>query len=95
MAEIMSDYWVAFATSGQPDVEGLPVWQPYTDNARGYIRFEEAGAHPGENLLPGMWALMDEDVNRRLTLPGVGRDYYAVGVSSPVLPVIISYGQYF
>ena len=34
-----------------------------------------------------MWALMDEDVNRRLTLPGVGRDYYAVGVSSPVLPV--------
>ena len=86
MAEIMSDYWVAFATSGQPNVEGLPAWQPYTDNSRGYIRFEEASAHPGENLLPGMWALMDEDVNRRLTLPGVGRDYYAVGVSSPVLP---------
>ena len=47
---------------------------------------EKAAAHPGKNLLPGMRELMDEDVNRRLTLLGVGRDYYAVGVASPVLP---------
>jgi len=86
MADIMSDYWVAFATSGKPDVKGLPAWQAYTDDARHYIRFENAAAQPGQNLLPGMWEFMDEDVNRRLTLPGVGRDYYAVGIASPVLP---------
>ena len=86
MADIISDYWVAFAKTGKPDAEGRPVWQPYTDSAQHYIRFEDAAAHPGQNLLPGMWELMDEDVNRRLTLPGVGRDYYAVGVASPVLP---------
>ena len=86
MAEIMSDYWVAFAKTGRPEVEGLPSWQPYTDAARHYMRFEDAGAHPGVGLFPGMWELMEEDVNRRLTMPGAGRDYYAVGVSSPVLP---------
>jgi len=87
MADIMSDYWVAFAISGKPDVKGLPAWQAYTDDARHYIRFEDAAAQPGQKLLPGMWELMDEDVNRRLTLPGVGRDYYAVGIASPVLPL--------
>ena len=86
MADIISDYWVAFAKSGTPDVKGQPTWQPYTDTARHYIRFEDAGAHPGKDLLPGMWELMDEDINRRLTMPGVNRDYYAVGISSPVLP---------
>ena len=86
MADIMSDYWVAFAKTGKPEVKGLPAWQAYTDDARHYIRFEDAAAYPGQNLLPGMWELMDEDVNRRLTLPGVGRDYYAVGIASPVLP---------
>ena len=87
MADIISDYWVAFAKAGKPDVKGLPAWQAYTDDVRHYIRFEDAAAQPGQKLLPGMWELMDEDVNRRLTLPGVGRDYYAVGIASPVLPL--------
>ena len=86
MADIISDYWVAFAKTGKPEVKGRPVWEPYTDAARHYMCFEHAGAHPGKNLLPGMWELMDEDVNRRLTMPGVNRDYYAVGIASPVLP---------
>ena len=86
MAETISDYWVAFATTGKPEVSGLPPWQAYTDKARQYIRFEDGAAHPGKDLFPGMWELVDEDVNRRLTLPGVGREYYAVGISSPVLP---------
>ena len=91
MAEIMSDYWVAFAKAGKPEVDGLPAWKPYRNSACSYMRFEDAHAHPGENLFPGMWELMDEDVNRRLALPGVGRDYYAVGVSSPVLVVDQNY----
>ena len=49
------------------------------------MRFEDAGAHPGKDLLPGMWELMDEGFSRRLTLPGVNRNYYAVGIAAPVL----------
>lgn len=86
LADIISDYWVAFAKTGKPAVKGLPEWAPYTDKARHYMCFEQASAHPRKDLLPGMWELMDEDVNRRLTMPGVNRDYYAVGISSPVLP---------
>ena len=86
MADIISDYWVAFTKAGAPNAEGLPTWQAYTDAARYYIHFEDADAHPGKDLLPGMWELMDEDVTRRLTMPGVNRDYYAVGIASPVLP---------
>lgn len=86
MADIISDYWVAFAKTGAPNAQGRLEWKPYTDAARHYIKFEEAAAQPGKDLLPGMWELMNQDINRRLSLPGVGRDYYAVGIASPVLP---------
>ena len=86
MADIVSDYWVAFAKTGVPAVKGRLAWKPYRDQDRHYMKFEAGVAQPGENLLPGMWKLMNEDIARRKTLPGVGRDYYAVGVSSPVLP---------
>lgn len=62
------------------------MWQPYTDQARHFMRFENAEAHPGKDLLSGMWELVEEDVNRRLTMPGVNRDYYKVGIASPTLP---------
>lgn len=87
MADILSDYWVAFARTGKPapDNNDRPEWQPFTESQKHYMRFENAQAFPEKNLLPGMWELMEEDINRRLKLPGVGRDYYAVGVSSPML----------
>jgi para-nitrobenzyl esterase len=35
----VSSYWVNFATSGDPNGKGLPVWEPYqtsTDRAMGF-----------------------------------------------------------
>jgi para-nitrobenzyl esterase len=31
----MSSYWVNFATSGDPNGKGLPVWPQYKDNKTG------------------------------------------------------------
>jgi para-nitrobenzyl esterase len=32
LAEAMSSYWVAFAATGEPEVDGLPTWAPYSEN---------------------------------------------------------------
>ena len=39
LATIMSDYWVAFAKTGTPQVEGLPPWKPYTQDTEPYMDF--------------------------------------------------------
>ena len=85
MADVMSDYWVAFACTGSPNTEGLPSWKAYTPAERAYQHFNEGGAYPEKNLLPGMWELMDSVMQNRRNVPGVGRDYYASGITSPTL----------
>ena len=30
LADLMSSAWAQFATTGNPNIEGLPAWQPYT-----------------------------------------------------------------
>jgi para-nitrobenzyl esterase len=34
LADIMSDYWIAFIKNGDPNVEGRPVWEPYNEETR-------------------------------------------------------------
>jgi para-nitrobenzyl esterase len=46
LADLMSSAWAQFAHTGNPNIDGLPVWQPYTQenselmvfNHRCYIR---------------------------------------------------------
>ena len=65
VATAMSDYWVAFARSGRPAVDGLPVWEPYTRAAPHYMIFG-AVPEPATDLLPSHWDLMDKIMaNRR------------------------------
>lgn len=68
MADIMSDYWVSFAKTGNPNKalakeNERPQWQPYTADDRNYIEFNnhgKKGAVPGQNLLPGIWAFYEK-----------------------------------
>lgn len=62
LADTISDYWVAFAKTGKPMVEGQPVWLPYKAQKKSYMAFTQAAPVPGENLLPGMFELHDQIV---------------------------------
>lgn len=39
LAEMMSSYWVNFATSGDPNGTGLPQWKPYDPKQEPYLDF--------------------------------------------------------
>jgi para-nitrobenzyl esterase len=63
MADIMSDYWVAFAKTGNPNAADRPEWKPYTREDRRYVEFNnegKAGVVQGEDLLPGVWEFYDK-----------------------------------
>jgi len=63
MGELMSNYWVNFATTGNPNgaissAKNQTQWQPYTADNRHYIELNaetKKGATAGKNLLPGIW----------------------------------------
>ena len=59
LADLMGNYWVSFARSGNPNGAGRPVWQPYRDTDRRFVLFNN-GARPGVNLLPGTLELQTE-----------------------------------
>ena len=67
LAEAMSDYWVAFAKSGEPKATGLPEWKPYTEKTKHYMAFNQ-GATPGTDLLPGAWDIQEKIYQRRREL---------------------------
>lgn len=64
LADVMSDYWVNFAKNGDPNGQGHPAWQRYSDRQRHYMLFSET-AQPSLNLLPGSWDLHHEIDRRR------------------------------
>jgi para-nitrobenzyl esterase len=37
----MSDAWIAFARSGDPNVKSLPHWKPFTDATRTTMIFND------------------------------------------------------
>src|SRR5262249_23491917 len=39
LADLMSSYWVNFATTGDPNGKGLPRWTPYNREAEPYLDF--------------------------------------------------------
>jgi para-nitrobenzyl esterase len=48
VSDVMSDYWVNFAKTGDPNGTGLPKWEPYNSDAEPYMELGEtpsAGNH--------------------------------------------------
>ena len=64
MANIMSDYWVNFARTGNPNGEGLPEWQPYTRTNPDYIELNVT-ATPASNITPEVWDFFDQVIERQ------------------------------
>jgi para-nitrobenzyl esterase len=64
VAEALSDYWVAFAQTSEPKVADLPEWQPYTEQTRHYMEFDQ-GAQSGIHLPPGGWEMQEKIYQRR------------------------------
>ncbi|HKC86612.1 MAG TPA: carboxylesterase/lipase family protein [Blastocatellia bacterium] len=42
LAEMMSNYWVNFATTGDPNGKDLPKWEPYNRETEAYLDFGDA-----------------------------------------------------
>ena len=51
MAETISNYWVQFASTGNPNRTGLPEWKAYGIEAEYFMEFNNGQAKPGEGLL--------------------------------------------
>lgn len=71
LAETMSNYWVAFATNGEPKVASQPTWLPYTDAERHYMDFN-GGASPRRDLLPGAWEIQQLSAEQQALLGQFG-----------------------
>ncbi|MDC1512728.1 carboxylesterase family protein [Porticoccaceae bacterium] len=65
MAEVISDYWVAFASQGKPEVENLADWNPYKETDQHYMLFQSGYAHPHRNRHPAVFQLHKDIVNQR------------------------------
>jgi len=65
LAQQMSDYWVAFARTGKPDVEGAPVWPRYTAKKALHLEFGSDGAVRGRNSIGKRWKVLDKVLERQ------------------------------
>jgi hypothetical protein len=86
LADTMSDYWVNFARTSNPNGSDRPVWSPYTDKSRHYMGFAN-GAVPAVKLLPGSLELhrqIDERRAKRL-IPWDGGQAGLLGRTQPIL----------
>ena len=87
LAELISDYWVAFATHGIPNVPGKPEWKPYTDESPYIMGFRDGSAHLEINPKPSVYALHEKIVTSRRERGDLGWDIMSIGLSAPVLAV--------
>ena len=76
-------YWVSFIKSGAPQAPGWSDWPRYGD-AQAYMHFAET-PQAQEDLMPGMFELMDEVVCRRRE-KGDQAWNWNVGILAPPLP---------
>lgn len=58
LAETMSDYWVNFAKTGDPNGEGLPHWPLYDEAVETYMEFGDT-VEPGNGFLQEECAFFD------------------------------------
>jgi para-nitrobenzyl esterase len=83
LSDTISDYWVAFARTGNPNGGRRPQWLPYTPRRRNFLEFGDT-VSPGRNLLPGSLELHSE-IYRRRTRAGLstGSGPYGLALTPP------------
>lgn len=83
LADIMSDYWVAFASNGAPTAVGQPAWLAYKSASGHYMKFGPE-AKMSKSLLPGMWPTWSAIMKARRA--SGGKWYFGdEGVNGPVI----------
>ena len=82
LSEAMMSYWTSFAKTGRPRAANQPDWPAY-GAAHAYMDFNDA-PHASVDLFPGMYALHEQAVCRRLREDMAWN--WNVGIISPMLP---------
>ena len=59
LAEQISDYWVNFATYGDPNGASPGTWSRYSNEAKAYLEFATDGAKPGVGLMQDSYELFE------------------------------------
>jgi para-nitrobenzyl esterase len=59
LAEVMSSYWVNFASKGDPNGRGLPAWPAYKDKATGRAMILGPTVEPEAAPNTKLWVLYD------------------------------------
>ncbi len=83
LADTMADYWASFARTGRPEAANAPVW-PAFGAAGGYMLFADA-PKPSANVFPGMYALNDRIVCRRMANGRIPW-HWNFGLAAPAMP---------
>ena len=65
LAEAMSQYWVNFATSGDPNGNGFAEWPRYNAESRDYLEFGD-GINPAANIESEICDVLDRVRNAKL-----------------------------
>jgi len=60
LSALVSDYWVAFARTGKPEVEGAPRWPRYSIKKPLHLEFSAEGATQGRNSLGKRFSTLDK-----------------------------------
>ena len=79
----MIGYWTSFARTGEPRAAGQPDWRPY-GAAGAYMDFGKT-PQMAQDLLPGMYPLVEAVVCRRRAAGNLQWNWN-VGLVSPPLP---------
>lgn len=85
LADLMSDYWVAFAKNGTPDIKNKPVWSPYKkEGVHHYMAFHNGKAIPERDLHPGVFELHQRIFSDRKSRHQSWRSHN-IGLLAPLL----------
>ncbi len=83
MADAMADYWASFARTGLPQAVNAPAW-PAFDAAGNYMLLADV-PRPSANLFPGMYALNERIVCRRMANGRIPW-HWNFGLAAPAVP---------
>ena len=85
MGELMSDYWVAFAKTGNPNGEGRPRWKAYSASERDYLIFRDGKGVPAKDLLPDAYRLHEAIFQQRRKCGKMTWWFNNIGLLAPAL----------